>query len=152
MELLVYESSSDSDEDDLPDVILYEMAFIRKRVLGPRLNLQDVSEDDCEKMFRYTTFASIFIEVYLKHLCHALVSSMCNYRLRFQKEDMQNTYICEQGTKASALEALMITLRRLSYPNRWTDLVPLFGRSEYELSFIFNHVNTLLTFNIKRIE
>ena len=53
MELLVYDSESSSDEDDLFDVILYEMAFTRKPLLGPRLNLQDLSEDDCEKMFRY---------------------------------------------------------------------------------------------------
>ena len=62
MELLVYDSSS--DEEDLFDVILYEIAFTRKPMLGPRLNLQDVSEDDCEKMFRYTTLRYI-IEVYL---------------------------------------------------------------------------------------
>ena len=80
---------------------------------------------------------------------------MYNDHFRFRKEDMRrllqalnipDQYICEQGTKASGMEALMITLRRLSYPNRWTDLVPLFGRSEYELSLIFNHVNILLTF------
>ena len=75
---------------------------------------------------------------------------MYNDHFRFRKEDMRrllqalnipDQYICEQGTKA-----LMIMLRRLSYPNRWTDLVPLFGRSEYELSLIFNHINIVLTF------
>ena len=71
---------------------------------------------------------------------------MCNCRLRFKKKDMQqlvealnltNQYICEQGTNAPAMESLMIILKRLSYPNRWTDLVPVFGRTKYELSLIF---------------
>lgn len=74
---------------------------------------------------------------------------VCNCRLRFQKKDMQrlvealnlpDQYICEQGTNAPGMESLMIMLRRLSYPNRWTDLVQVFGRTEYEL--IFSHVNT----------
>ena len=55
--------------------------------------------------------------------------------------DLPDQYICEQGTKASGVEALMIMLRRLSYPNRWTDLVPVFGRTEHELCLIFNRVN-----------
>ena len=70
----------------------------------------------------------------------------------FRALNMPDQYICQQGTKASGMEALMITLRRLSYPNRWTDLVPLFGRSEHELSLIFNDVNILLTLNEKLIE
>ena len=34
----------------------------------------------------------------------------------------------------------MILLRRLSYPNRWCDLVPIFGRTEPELSMAFDMV------------
>jgi hypothetical protein len=59
VEFLLYDSDSSDDEDDLfddYDLILYEMAFTQKPMLGPRLNLQDVSEDDCEKMFRYTLY------------------------------------------------------------------------------------------------
>ena len=50
-------------------------------------------------------------------------------------------YICQQRTTATGMEALMILLRRLVYPNRLCDLVPLFGRSESELSLIFNKVS-----------
>ena len=69
---------------------------------------------------------------------------------RFEKNDMErlstslrlpNKYTCRQGTRATGLEALMIMLRRLTYPNRWSDLVPLFGRSDSQLSLIFNTVN-----------
>ena len=41
------------------------------------------------------------------------------------------------------MEALLILLRRMSYPNRWYDLCPLFGRTEPELSIIFNMVRNL---------
>ena len=50
-------------------------------------------------------------------------------------------YVCRTGTSASRIEALMILLWRLSYPNRWGDLVPLLGRAEPELSVIFSEVS-----------
>ena len=68
---------------------------------------------------------------------------------RFQKGDMYRlkealkipeNHICSQRTMATGMEALMILLRRFSYPNRWCDLVPVFGRSESELSLIFHKV------------
>ncbi len=68
---------------------------------------------------------------------------------RFLKDDLVRLgsalqlppkYVCRNGTSASGMEALMILLRRLSYPNRWGDLVPLFGRAEPELSVIFTEV------------
>ena len=43
--------SSSSDEDDL-DILLVEMAFAHKVYLGRRLNLQDLSDSECEQMFR----------------------------------------------------------------------------------------------------
>ena len=49
-------------------------------------------------------------------------------------------YKCQQGTKSTGIEALLVMLRRLSYPNRWNDLCPLFGRPEAELSMIFSEV------------
>ncbi|XP_028410541.1 uncharacterized protein LOC114533238 [Dendronephthya gigantea] len=54
--------------------------------------------------------------------------------------NLPSYYICSQKTKASGMEALMILLRRLVYPNRWCDLVSIFGRSESELSLIFNKI------------
>ena len=78
----------------------------------------------------------------------------CMYQLfnmlfRFLRDDLERLaialnlpekYICSQGTIATGMEALLILLRRLSYPNRWCDLIPLFGRSESELSIIFRKV------------
>ncbi|KAK2552030.1 hypothetical protein P5673_027052 [Acropora cervicornis] len=67
----------------------------------------------------------------------------------FQKEDMERLlhalqlpayYECVQRTKCTGMEALMILLRRLVYPSRWCDLVPVFGRDEPQLSLIFSKV------------
>lgn len=44
-------SESSSDEDDLEFLIL-EMAFNPKQQLGKHLHLDDISEEDCETMFR----------------------------------------------------------------------------------------------------
>ncbi|KAK2564332.1 hypothetical protein P5673_012594 [Acropora cervicornis] len=52
-------------------------------------------------------------------------------------------YICRNGTCATAMEALLILLRRLAYPNRWCELVSLFGRAESELSIIDNRYSHL---------
>ena len=43
--------SSSSEEDDL-DTLLLEMAFAPKVILGVRFNLEDISEGNCECMFR----------------------------------------------------------------------------------------------------
>ena len=44
------EGSSSSDEDF--DFLFLEAAFPEPRLLGPRLNMEDISEIDCEQMFR----------------------------------------------------------------------------------------------------
>ena len=54
--------------------------------------------------------------------------------------DIPENYICSQRTNAPGMEALMILLRRFTYPNRLCDLVSLFGRSTSELGLIFHKV------------
>ena len=51
-----------------------------------------------------------------------------------------DTYTSYQGSAYSGMESMMIMLRRLTYPSRWCDLVPIFGRAEPELSMAFNMV------------
>ena len=67
---------------------------------------------------------------------------------RFEKEHikpmvkalrLQETYIHHSNAiKWSAEEGLCLLLRRLAYPSRLIDLVPLFGRHKTELSLIIN--------------
>ncbi|XP_031554794.1 uncharacterized protein LOC116291725 [Actinia tenebrosa] len=120
--VLLFDDSSDnssSDDDDL-DLLLVEFLFppqTNKDV--PRLNFQDITDADCETMFR-------FQKNDMEHLLDCL--------------QIPEHFVCSQRTKATGMEALMILLRRLAYPNRWCDLVPIFGRPESELSLIFNKV------------
>jgi len=51
-----------------------------------------------------------------------------------------DTIRCNQGTICDGIEGLCIFLRRFAYPCRYSDLVPLFGRSVPELSMINNEV------------
>ena len=45
-----------------------------------------------------------------------------------------------QRTTCSGIEGICILLKRLAFPCRYTDMVPLFGRNETELCLIFNHI------------
>ena len=63
----------------------------------------------------------------LSHLCTAL--------------DLPDFYR-GQGTKASGLEALLIILRKLAYPDWWCHLVWLFCRTEPVIDDIHRQFNT----------
>ena len=83
----------------------------------PRFNENDLSEEEFEKYFRFKRD-----DVYLlkNHL------------------NLQDCYKAGSKIKWSAIEGICILLRRLAYPNRLCDLVPLFGRHKTELSIIVN--------------
>ncbi|XP_070379835.1 uncharacterized protein [Dermacentor albipictus] len=57
-----------------------------------------------------------------------------------------NTIESIQGVQVSGKEALLIALRRLAYPNRWSDLEDVFGRHTSVMSSIvasvFGHIET----------
>ncbi|KAL1480401.1 hypothetical protein MTO96_051061 [Rhipicephalus appendiculatus] len=57
-----------------------------------------------------------------------------------------------QGVAVSGEEALLMTLRRLSYPNRWYDIEPLFGRASSTMSIIVSqvmaHIDRALTVTV----
>lgn len=84
-------------------------------------------------------------------MCDLRFSTDCEYQMyfRFHTQDIPRLfdalgipqfYTTPQGSMYPGMEALLILLRRLSYPNRWCDLVPIMGRSEPELSMVFNMV------------
>lgn len=51
---------------------------------------------------------------------------------------------CPQGSTFNGLEGLCLLLRRLAYPCRLSDLIPMFGRSPPELSMINNEMINIL--------
>ena len=81
------------------------------------------------------------------HLSHNTDSEFLQF-YRFERQHikplvrvlrLQDEYLHPQiGIKWTADEGLCMLLRRLSYPNRLIDMVPLFGRHVSELSIIIN--------------
>jgi hypothetical protein len=53
---------------------------------------------------------------------------------------LPDVVILESRHRVTSLDALCITLRRLSYPSRFIDLMAMFGDSEGTLSRIFNYL------------
>ena len=57
VELIALQESGDSDfsssdEEDI-DFLLLELSFKPKKILGPRVNPDDLSEVECEQLFRF---------------------------------------------------------------------------------------------------
>ena len=84
----------------------------------PRLDLAKLSNSQIKKYFR-------FDEADILHLVELL--------------NMPDHIVCGNRVHTSGIEALCITLRRLAYPSRYCDMIPLFGRSRGDLCEIFNH-------------
>ena len=70
----------------------------------------------------------------------------CRTELRFAKNDLDalldslqipDQIACQQGTVCNSIEGLCILLSRLSYPCRYKDMVPRFGRNPTENSALF---------------
>lgn len=155
------DTSSSSDEDDL-EYLFLDLAFAPGRERGPRVDLQRIGDLECEQLFRWpysslTPSLWCMCDAWLDHLAFIEASTL----YRFLKSDLEclavalqlpEKYRCVQGTVATSMEALLILLRRLVYPNRWCDLIPLFGRSESELSLICNVVNHELVWYNSRIK
>lgn len=56
--------------------------------------------------------------------------------------DIPDEYRCGNGSVAGGVESLLLLLRRLTYPNRLSDLCALFGRPEPEISMIIHEVHS----------
>ena len=73
----------------------------------------------------------------------------CKAEFRFRKTDIPllaealripEKFTCSQGTTSDGIEGLCMVLKRLSYPCRYSDLIPRFGRPVPVLSMINNAV------------
>ena len=78
-----------------------------------------------------------------------MADAECVANFRFAKDDIlplsralqiPDYVTCKNGTKVQDVESLCISLRRLTNPDRLSDLVHMFGRSVCELSRICNTV------------
>ena len=73
----------------------------------------------------------------------------CLAEFRFRKHDLPllanvlqipDSFTCYQRTVTSGMEGLCVLLRRLSYPCRFSDIIPRFGRPVPVLSMVSNQV------------
>lgn len=107
--------------DDIEELLLLGMledeadVDLNPRPVRPRFMLQSISRDEVISSFRFT-----------KDDLYKLTDVL----------RMPDFIVCSNRTKAPAIEALCIVLRRFSYPNRLGDLSTFFKRSKAELSFI----------------
>ena len=84
-----------------------------------RFLLEDMNGDECEAEFRF-----LREDIYTLH-------------------DIMNIpemFTCYDGVKVTGKEGLCILLKRYSYPYRYLDLTPRFGRPVPQLCMIANHV------------
>ncbi len=89
----------------------------------------------------------------LSAFCHIrkqrVVEDECVAYFQFEKKDLPrllralktpNMVVCPNETVANGMEALCITLRRLDYPCKLGDIIPLFGRSAPVFSLICSEI------------
>ena len=78
-----------------------------------------------------------------------MAESECLAEFRFQKRDVARladvlnipqTFRCEQGSTCDGIEGLCLLLRRLSFPCRYGDMIPRFGKPAPVLGMITNTV------------
>ena len=79
----------------------------------------------------------------------SMLNDECKTEFRFEKSHLPlladvlqipPMFKCSQGSVADGMEALCMLLKRLSYPCRYADMVPRFGRPIPVLSMVTNQV------------
>ena len=88
-------------------------------------------------------------EEYGRFNLEEMADSECRAEFRVNKRDLPllaeclqipDAFVCNQGSVCDGMEALCILLRRLSYPCRYSDMIPRFGRPAPVLSMVTNKV------------
>ena len=88
-------------------------------------------------------------ETYERFAIDRVEEAECKAEFRIERKDLPQladalqlpeTFHCCQRTTADKLEGLCILLRRMSFPCRYSDMIPRFGRPVPELSMITNKV------------
>lgn len=114
-------SESDSDlEDALLLEVLNQPNNANRAEMYGNFSLNDLSEAECKLYFR-------FEKNDIPRLARAL--------------GVPDEFTTDSGHKTSGLDGLCILLRRLAYPNRLSDLEPLFGKSGPALSKIVDYMS-----------
>ena len=120
-EALVLEAYEEDILDEEETLLAFELLDKSKDPIlhrnYARFDLNQFDETECEEMFRFS-------KEDIPRLAEAL-------SLR-----LPNKFTGYQGTTCDSIEGLCLLLRRLAYPCRHVDLIPLFGRAKQEISII----------------
>ena len=115
----------DGEIDDEECLILHEATCHRNLHRGlpyykyERFSLQELRDDECEVEFRFN-----------KQDIYRLSAAL----------HLPDIFRCSNGVVADHIEALCMCLKRFTYPCRYADLVPRFGRPVPQLCMIINLV------------
>ena len=122
---------------------------LRNSILLEAYDEDFLDEDEIALLLEIEKRAPIPHRNYARFSLEAISESESIEMLRFNKNDIHRLaealrippkIVGYQRTAASGIEALFMLLRRLAYPCRYFDLIPLFGRSKPEMSVICNEV------------
>ena len=109
--------------NDTEFLLLYDINFCSNLHLPywkyDHFSLEDIIEDECKAECSF-----LGKDIYTLH-------------------DIMNIpemFTCYNGVTVTGIEGLYILLKRYSYPNRYLDLIPRFGRPVPQLCMIANHV------------
>ena len=104
-------------------VLLYDCSFSKNLELPyeeyERFDLEEMADSECRAEFRVNKRD-------LLHLAECL--------------QIPDVFVCNQGSVCEGMEAICMLLRRLSYPCRYSDMIPRFGRPAPVLSMVTNKV------------
>ena len=120
---LLLELYGETEEEGLLPFILNRVAQSSKYTLEAplvptaRLSLDSYTEAQCKALFRFQ-----------RHDIPRLAATL----------RIPAVVIAPNHSRPTQIEALCIMLRRLAYPCRWVDLRRVFGRSDADLSSIYN--------------
>ena len=84
-----------------------------------KFDLENIDEAQCKREFR-------FLRSHIYDLKNVL--------------NIPEKIVTTQLLVSSGVDALCILLKRLAFPCRYTDMIPIFGRNETELCLIYNHM------------
>ena len=124
------QAEGDLDEEELEAVVLILLVDTPERIIYPnmRMNLNELSDANCISMFRFAKESIYLLTI---------------------EFGLPETIIVKERYRTTCLEALLILLRRMAYPNRLASLCGEFGRSESAISTIFLHMVELLADRFK---
>ena len=124
-------------------------SFKKTRELLAGCYLADIISDEEFVLLSDCSFSKNLEIPYEEYGRFNLEVNLCRAEVRVNKRDLPllaeclqipDAFVCNQGSVYEGMEALCILLRRHSYPCRYTDLIPRFGRPAPVLSVVTNKV------------